>query len=159
MAALHGPATWRWRIVEIHEDRAREPLDLEALLHILGETRERRLEAPTAADPDWLERRAESREGAAREALYVFLSAKRGERLLPLWQHVLGLEPTLRKDGPISLRLVGGIAPARLDGLRFVELHEREGPLALLFALPQQHRLHERLAQCVAIVRQRDGHA
>src|SRR5439155_1016364 len=96
-----------------------------------------------------------------REALDVFLTAEGGERLVPFGEYVLRFQPALGEDGAVLLRFLGGVAPARLDGLGLIELDERESLLALSVALvlAEQHGLHQRLAQRVSVIRQRNEHA
>src|SRR5690606_6782770 len=84
MAARDEAAAGGRGMIEADPQGALEALGFEALVDVLGEAGERRLEASLAA---WLQARAHAGEGAVGEALHLVLAADRSEGLLPLGEH------------------------------------------------------------------------
>ena len=93
--------------------------------------------------------------------MHVLFAAERGEGFLPFGENIFRLETPLRKHSAIFLRLLGGVAPTRLDGFCLFEFQEVESSLTPSFALmlAEENGLHKRLAQRMAIVREWHRHA
>jgi hypothetical protein len=86
-------------------------LGFEALAHILGQGRERGLEALLQG----LEARAEPGERAVREPLHVVFAAQGGQGAVPLRETSAGLQTPLGEDGAVLFGLLGGVLPLRVD--------------------------------------------
>ena len=88
------------------------------------------------------------------KALHIVTAADGGKTLVPLGQHIFGLDAPLGEHGPIPSRLRPRVLPVVLEQF---ELPPLGGGGAA--APPQEHGLEQRLGERVALVRHGHGDA
>ena len=144
MAALDRTASGRRGVGEVDGNRAHDIFRLQTLANLSRQRYRGDLESP----PERFEPGTEPRKRAARKALHIVTPADCGEALVPLGQHLVGLDASLGKDSPVLFCLRLRVLPMALEQLELPALNNTGAAPP-----PQEYRLEQRLRERVALVR------